>query len=77
MAHPNRSTRTTDDPRRNPTPEQIREAREAAGLSQTEAALLVYANVARWISWETGERRCHPAFFELFCMKSRALKVPA
>jgi DNA-binding XRE family transcriptional regulator len=38
----------------NPTPEMIRAAREAAGLSQTEAATLVGLN--RYQTWAAAER---------------------
>jgi DNA-binding transcriptional regulator YiaG len=73
--HPNRSRRRTDDPARTPTPEQVREARDAVGLSQRQAAELVHSTTKAWERWESGERPCHPAIFELFAMKSHALSV--
>lgn len=62
--HPNRSAS------QNPTPEKIRAAREAAGLTQTAAASLLYTVCRVWQQWESGERRMHPAFWELFNRKS-------
>lgn len=53
----------------NPSPEAIREAREAAGLTQTEAAALIYSGLRAWQEWEAGARRMHPAMWELWRMK--------
>ena len=58
-----------------PAPDDIRAAREAAGLTQAEAARVIYATQRAWQNWETaaGERehrRMHPAFFELFKIKA-------
>lgn len=62
MPHPNRSRRP-DTPGRNPSPEEIRAAREAAGLTQREAAALVWATGSAWENWEQGLRRMHPAIW--------------
>ena len=59
-------------PNRNPPPEEIRDAREAAGLSQTAAGALVHTTCRTWQQWEAGDRRMHPAFFELFSIKVSA-----
>lgn len=53
-----------------PAPEQIRTARQAAGLTLAAAAALVHANTRSWQKWEAGERAMHPAFWELFLIKS-------
>ena len=45
-------------------------AREAAGLSQTAAAALIHCTLRGWQEWEAGNRRMHPAFWELFRIKS-------
>lgn len=58
---------------RYPDPGEIRVAREVAGLSQTAAAELVHAACRTWQQWEAGDRRMHPAFWDLFCLKSAAL----
>lgn len=55
-----------------PTPEQIRAAREATGLSQPAAAALVYSTRRTWQDWEAGIARMHPGLWELFRIKSRS-----
>lgn len=71
-SHPNRRA---GHPARNPKPAEVRAAREAAGLTQAQAAALVYASLRNWQQWEQGEgassaRRMHPAIWELFRMKA-------
>jgi putative transcriptional regulator len=63
--HPNRGKTAA----RNPKPDEIRKAREAAGLTQTEAGALIYVSLTGWQKWEQGERAMHPAFWELFRTK--------
>ena len=53
----------------NPTPQKIRDAREEAGISQSKAGRLVCVGVRTWQKWELGERKMHPAFWELFNIK--------
>ena len=65
--HPNRNRR--GNPAANPTPEDIRDARKRAGLTQREAAALIYATQSAWEDWEQGRRRMHPALWELFRLK--------
>ena len=67
-SHPNRSS--TPTAASTPTPAQIRQAREAAGLTQTAAGQLVHSTCRVWQQWEAGDRRMHPAFFELFVIKA-------
>ena len=67
-SHPNRSR--AGSPARNPTPEEVRAAREASGLSQTAAAALIHCTLRGWQEWEAGNRKMHPAFWELFRIKS-------
>lgn len=57
-----------------PTPEQVRDGRVAAGLTHAAAAALVHANIRSWQKWEAGERDMHPAFWELFCLKTAKAK---
>jgi len=57
-------------PKSNPEPAEVRAAREAAGLSQTAAGALVHTSCRTWQQWEAGDRRMHPAFWELFRIKS-------
>jgi len=54
----------------NPIPEEIRAARVAAGLTQAQAARLLHTTRRVWQQWEAGDRKMHPAFFELFAKKS-------
>lgn len=63
--HPNRS-RSGKTPGRNPSPDEVRAVRQAAGLTQTDAARLIYASLRAWQQWEAGGRKMHPAFWELF-----------
>jgi len=66
MTHNNRSGTS---PSRNPPPDDIRAARELAGLTQTEAAALLHTTCRVWQQWEAGDRRMHPAFWQLFNIK--------
>jgi DNA-binding transcriptional regulator YiaG len=54
----------------NPTPEQIKQARKDAGLTQTKAAALLYSTHRAWQKWEYGEARMRLAMFELFKIKT-------
>lgn len=58
-----------------PTPEQIRQARKAAGLTQSEAAAKVHATLRGWQNWESarcGVFRPMPlAAWELFLIKTK------
>ena len=53
-----------------PTPDDIRSAREFAGLSQAAAAALIYCARGTWAQWESGIRAMHPAMWELFLIKT-------
>lgn len=66
--HPNRG-RDKSNPARNPTPDEIRELRESAGLNQTDAAALLYSSQRAWQEWEAGRRRMHPVFFLYFKLR--------
>jgi putative transcriptional regulator len=79
--HPNRS-KSNPSESRNPTPAEIRAAREAANLTQTEAAALVHSPCRSWQGWEAEEgtpihRRMHPAFWELFRLKLNSIPMSA
>lgn len=67
MNHPNRGPK---GPAGNPAPEVIKAARMAAGLTTREAALLIHVTVRSWQQCESGERRMHPAAWELFGIKT-------
>ena len=53
-----------------PEPDEIRAARAAAGLTQTEAGDLVHASLRTWQQWEAGDRKMPPGLFELFKLKT-------
>jgi transcriptional regulator with XRE-family HTH domain len=55
-----------------PTYETLKSARLRAGLTQAEAAALVYRTLSIWSKWETGRRPIDRAAFELFCLKTNA-----
>ena len=65
--HPNRGANPS--PSRNPTPDEIRAARDAAGLTQHQAADLIHGTERAWQEWEAGNRRMHPGLWELFRKK--------
>lgn len=75
--HPNRGR--GQHQARNPTPAEIRAAREAAGLTQAEAAEKIYATLRAWQNWEADDgdesRRMHPGLFELFVLKTQFPEV--
>ena len=52
-----------------PSAAEIRAARVAADMTQTEAGALVHTSCRSWQQWEAGDRRMHPAFWELFLGK--------
>jgi len=54
----------------NPTPEEIKQARKDAGLTQTQAAALIDKTLSAWQRWEYGQRRMDTALFELFNIKT-------
>jgi DNA-binding XRE family transcriptional regulator len=77
--HPNRNKKklTIGD---NPSPAEIRRAREDAGLTQTQAGELIHATLRAWQNYETDDssaehRKMHPALWELFQVKCAARKL--
>jgi DNA-binding transcriptional regulator YiaG len=64
-------TAMTDAKPPNPKPDAVRQARQAVGLTQTEAAKTVSASMRAWQQWESGERAMPPGLFELFMLKTR------
>jgi DNA-binding transcriptional regulator YiaG len=55
-----------DDP---VSPAIFRAAREAAGLTQTEAGALIHCALRTVQDWEAGKRKMHKAFWDLFLRK--------
>lgn len=66
MNHPNRQKAT----RANPTPEQVKAARAAARLTQSQAAAMVHTGISSWQEYEGNRKRMHPAMFQLFLIKT-------
>lgn len=72
--HNNRS-KLNPSPARNPKSEEVLAARVAAGLTQAQAAAVVYVTLNGWQRWEYGERPMHPAFWALFRLRVGMLKL--
>jgi len=53
-----------------PQPEEIRAARDKAGLTQEDAAALIGYTRRAWQDWEAGARGMRRALFELFLERS-------
>lgn len=52
-----------------PTPQQIKESRLKAGLTQAEAAAKVFSGSYRtWQNWEAGKRKMPVAKWELWLL---------
>ena len=58
-----------------PSPVTIKKAREAAGQTLAQAAAEVHADLRSWQKWEAGDRKMHPAFWDLYQLKTQ-LKTP-
>jgi hypothetical protein len=69
MPHPNRS-KNRDTPGRNPAGDDMRAAREALGWSPAEAARPVFSTGQWWEDCEAGRKRCHPAVWQLWQLKT-------
>ena len=53
----------------NPTPDQIKQARHSAGLTQSQSAELCHVTRAGYQHWEYGIRKMPSATWELFLIK--------
>lgn len=76
MPHANRSK--TPHIGRNPKPDEIVAARNAAGHTQTEAAGVVYVTLRTWQAWESeaqgdNDRRMPPGLWELYLIKTNQI----
>lgn len=56
-----------------PSPDEIKELRTALGLTFREAAEIIHVTLRGWQAYESGERRMHLAFWELFQMKTKKM----
>jgi putative transcriptional regulator len=57
--------------RASPAPSEIKAARKAADLTQTEAAELVHSTLRSWQDWEYGKYPIHAGLWELFLIKTK------
>ncbi len=57
----------------NPTPQDIKDARKLAGLTQREAAALIYLDAQTWAKWEQGVNKMAWGPWELFNIKVKQL----
>lgn len=72
MPHANRSKQNRTAAA-NPAPAEVRAARERAKHTSAQAAAAIYSTATTWDEWEKDEstrRRMHPAFFELYLLKT-------
>ena len=53
-----------------PNPTEIRENRRSKGLTQAQAASIIHVALITWQNYEQGNRKIHPAFWELFTLKT-------
>lgn len=51
--------------------EKIKQARNAAAMTQTEAAQIVYCTLRTWQNYESGNKAVPMAIYELFLLKTR------
>jgi DNA-binding transcriptional regulator YiaG len=49
-----------------PSPEEIKAARQKAGLTQSDAAALIGYTTRAWQDWEAGKRGMRRVLFSLF-----------
>lgn len=49
-----------------PASKEIRDLRQSAGLTQSQAAAIVHASLRSWQEWEAGDSAMHPGLWELF-----------
>ncbi len=61
---------------KSPTPKEIKQAREDAGLTQSQAAEKIFSDSSRsWQDYERGERGMHPAIWWCFLQRTRHLRT--
>lgn len=49
----------------------IIKVRKSLSLTQKQAAQIIHASQGSWQQWELGQRKMHPAFWELFLLKTQ------
>lgn len=56
---------------RPPVPDNVKAKRARLGMTQREAGQVVHCSQVAWGRWESGARKMHPAFWELFNIKTK------
>lgn len=56
-------------------PSNIKEKRLEAGLTQSQAAQVVYVHLRTWIRWETGSVPMPRGLWELFVLRTEKNEV--
>ena len=59
----------------NPTPEQIKQSRLNAGLTQAQAAAVIHKKLLTWQRYESGDRRMDCALYEFFMLKTGQVEL--
>lgn len=57
------------------TPEQVKNARKSAGLTQAQAASVIHADVSRWGGYECGARNMPFVVFDYFLIKTKQKSI--
>ena len=58
-----------------PSPADVKSARAAVGLTQTQAAALIYKKLLAWQRYESGDRAMDRALYELFMLKTGQIDI--
>lgn len=58
-----------------PSPSEVKQFRMDVGITQTQAAALIYKKCRTWQQYESGGRKMDLAFWELFLIKVEGFKV--
>ena len=58
-----------------PTPADVKSTRAAVGLTQTQAAALIYKKLLAWQRYESGNRSMDVALYELFLLKTGQIDI--
>lgn len=57
-----------------PTHKEVKEAREQAGLTQSEAGKVVQVSARAWQNWELKVNNMPPGLWELFLLKTKSAR---
>lgn len=56
---------------KSPTSDEIKRSRAAIGYTQEQAAAVIHCHAYTWQKYELGSREMHPAFWELWQLKTK------